>query len=71
MCFTSQSVYVLITVLFLFLLDVMARIPTAILDYEVILNMEATHGGVTRFLQTWNITLALGWPPPDLHMREK
>ena len=71
MCFTSQSVYVLMPVLFLFLFDVMARTQKAIFDYEVILNTEATHGGVTRFMPTWNITIALGWPPPDLHMREK
>ena len=57
----SQSVYVL-TPLLLFLCDVMARTPTAILGYKVILNMEATDGGAARFLTTWNIMPALGWP---------
>ena len=53
--------YVLMPLLLLFLFDVMARTPTAILGYEMILNLEVTHCGATRFLTTWNIVLALDW----------
>ena len=47
--------------LLLFLFDVMAGTPTAILDCEVILSMEAIHEAATGFLKTWIITSALGW----------
>ena len=57
----SQSARVLMPLL-LFLCDAMARTPTAILDYGVILNLQATHGGAARFLTTWDIMPALGWP---------